>query len=63
MSTHNMFVWRDEENYILIIIRYPPYLFYCVFIYKKMRSEASYTEPETWPQKYNASLNLRLILS
>ena len=26
MSTHNMFLWRTEENYPLIIINYPPSL-------------------------------------
>ena len=26
MSTHNMFLWRTDENYPSIIIKYPPYL-------------------------------------
>ena len=28
MSTHNMFLWRTEENHPLIIIKYPSYLFH-----------------------------------
>ena len=26
MSTHNMFLWRNNENYPVIILKYPPYL-------------------------------------
>ena len=30
MSTHNItFLWRTDENYPLIIIKYPPYQFFC----------------------------------
>ena len=29
MSTHNMFLWRNNQNYSLIVTKYPPYLFYC----------------------------------
>ena len=33
MSTHNMFLWRNKQNYPLIS-KYPPYLLHCVtFIY------------------------------
>ena len=28
VNTH-MFLWRIEENYPIIIIKYPPYLFHC----------------------------------
>ena len=28
MSTHNMFLWRNKQNYPLIITKYPPYLFH-----------------------------------
>ena len=24
-----MFVWRNKQNYHLIIMKWPPYLFYC----------------------------------
>ena len=27
--TQHMFLWRTDENYSLIIIKYPPYLFFC----------------------------------
>ena len=27
-----MFLWRNTQNYPLIIIKYPPYLFYCKFL-------------------------------
>ena len=26
-----MFLWRADENYSLIIIKYPPYLFHCLY--------------------------------
>ena len=26
----HMFLWRTIENYLLIITKYPPYLFYCI---------------------------------
>ena len=26
---HHMFLWRNVENYPLIICQYPPYLFHC----------------------------------
>ena len=29
MSTHNTFLWRTDENYPSIIIKYPRYLFFC----------------------------------
>ena len=31
MSTHNIwrYVWRNNKNYLLIILNYPPYLFHC----------------------------------
>ena len=25
-----MFLWRNKQNYLLIIIKYPPYLFHCL---------------------------------
>ena len=25
----HMFLWRNKQNYPLIITKYPPYLFYC----------------------------------
>ena len=28
MSTHDTFLWRTDEKCPLIIIKYPPYLFY-----------------------------------
>ena len=31
-NPQHMFLWRTIENYLLIIIRYPPYLFYCKYI-------------------------------
>ena len=31
MCTHNMFLWRTDENYPLIIIKYPPYLIFGIF--------------------------------
>ena len=29
MSTHNMFLWRTDESYLWIIIKYPSYLLHC----------------------------------
>ena len=26
---HHMFLWRTDENYPSVIIRYPPYLVFC----------------------------------
>ena len=31
-NMNNMFLWRTEENYPLIIIKYPPYLFLWIII-------------------------------
>ena len=28
MSTHNMFLWRNKQNCLLIITKYPSYLFH-----------------------------------
>ena len=27
-----MFLWRTIENYLSVIIKYPPYLFYCILL-------------------------------
>ena len=51
MSTH-MFLWRTDDNYPLIIIKYPPYLVFC--------QERRQKEQESWsricPLFYKASL-------
>ena len=26
-----MFLWSNKQNYPLIIVKYPPYLFYCTY--------------------------------
>ena len=28
MNTHNMFLWRTDESYPSIVLKYPSYLFY-----------------------------------
>ena len=53
MSTHNMFLWRTDNYYPSVIIKYPPYLVFWAFHFVAYvnltdRTDLKYWDRQVW---------------